>query len=202
MSFTQRISIVIPIYYCSSQLYLPIQECLRHVAELKGQKDVIIIDDASPMDHPFPSRFRNPKNYGFTKTINIGLLQFNKTRNDVVIIMNDDITITQECFDRFRTLKGMQIASPMDTASSNDDKFGACWGMTREVYDYLGSLDERYRNFYSDTDYYEQAKKAGVEIIKWRDIVLKHPESSTYKLLNKEVLLEADRNRFELREVV
>lgn len=194
---TPLTSVVVPVYYCDPSLYGVIT---RSIASLDGQH-VIMVDDASPIDHDFMNYYnvvylRNEENRGFTATVNRGL---RVSVDDIVVVMNDDVVMTEECMDRFRSLEGLVIASPMDTSASDDDRFGSCWGMTRETYELLGPLNEEYRHFYSDTDYYERAKAAGVEIIKWKDITLDHPESSTYKLVDKESLLAADAEKWEAR---
>lgn len=187
------VSIIVPIYYCDPTLYLPISRCLTSLYELSMPFELITVDDASPLDHDFSCTIRHTKNEGYTRTVNDGLAG---ASGDVLVVMNDDIEMTAECFTRFSSLEGLAIASPADTASSPDDRFGACFGMTRETYELLGPLNSRLKNFYSDRDYYDRAKEAGVEIIKWSDIVLNHPESSTYKLLDKEMLLNADKERY------
>lgn len=191
-----HVSIVVPLYYASPILYKPIAECFCSIAELKGRKQVLVIDDASPIEVPFRYTHTNSSNLGFTKTVNRGL---KVADGAILIVMNDDVLITQECFDRFSRLdpNKLIIASPADTASSPDDRFGSCWAITRAAYNLLGPLDERYKNFYSDREYYDRAKAQGVQIIKWHDIVLEHPESSTYKLLDKASLLHEDQLQYD-----
>jgi GT2 family glycosyltransferase len=187
------VSVVVPIYYCDTALYSPIQRCLD---SLSGRDvELVTVDDSSPLDIPphWPITCHNIKNLGFTATVNKGL---SIATGDILVVMNDDIEMDQKCLDRYSTLKGQLIASPADTSSSPDDRFGACWGMTREAYGLLGPLNETYRHFFSDRDYYDRAKALGVEVVKWRDIVLSHPESSTYNKLDKEALLTADLERY------
>lgn len=194
MSTTPLISVIIPIYYCDLSLFLPIQSCITAIQENYPDFELILVDDCSPLPvNNWPITSYNEENRGFTATVNKGLA---KATGDVLIALNDDITVKKGQLDRFIDLRDMEIASPADTSSSPDDKFGACWGMTARTYRFLGPLDEQYRNFYSDLEYYQRAKKEGVEIIKWYDIVLEHPESSTYKLLDKEVLLNDDAKRY------
>ena len=195
MSSTPHISIIIPLYFCSPTLYLPIAHCLAKVKLYYPEYELIVVDDASPLELPgWPITSVNTSNLGFTATVNKGL---SLATGDVLIVMNDDIILAEGQLDRFNDLKGLVIASPADTASSPDDKFGACWGMTRETYELLGPLNERYRNFFSDVEYYERAEAKDVKIIKWKDIVLSHPESSTFKLLDKETLLKEDQERYD-----
>lgn len=189
MSSTQPISVVIPLYFCSPTLYAPIQKCLQAL-ERCGITPTVL-DDCSPLEIPahWPVEGRNYQNLGFTKTVNKLLESAN---GKVIVVMNDDIIMTEECLERFKLLSGAVIASPLDTASSQNDKFGACWGITQEAYKILGPMNEKYKNFFSDTEYYERAKERGITIIKWTDITLEHPESSTYKQLDKEALLKED----------
>lgn len=188
----KRISCLIPLYFCSQDLYSVISRCFD---SLHGYDlDLVVVDDYSPLDHDFPVTFRNETNLGFTGTVNKGL---ELAMGDLIIVMNDDIEMTKECMERFAAMEDNTIYSPADTASSPDDRFGACWGMTRATYEKMGPLDERFKHFYSDREYYDRAKKLGVSIVKWHDIVLSHPESSTYKKVDKEKLLQEDNERFQ-----
>jgi GT2 family glycosyltransferase len=188
----RTISVVIPLYYCSHALYSVISRCFD---SLHGYSlELVVIDDCSPLEHDFPTTFRNKTNLGFTGTVNKGL---ELATGDIIIVMNDDIEMTKECMERFANSEDNCIASPADTASSPDDRFGACWGMTRSTYEKMGKLDERFKHFYSDREYYDRAKKLGTEITKWHDIVLSHPESSTYNQVDKEKLLKEDSKRFQ-----
>jgi len=184
------IQVVVPVYYCDESLYLPIMHCL---ASLEGY-DVILVDDCSPLDHDFPITIQNSPNLGYTSTVNAGL---KIATADVIVVCNDDIVMTKECMERFQDLPDGVIASPMDTSSSDDELFGAVFGMRRSVYEEIGGLDENFKHFFSDTEYIQRAKNRGIEIIKWYDITLDHPESSTYKLLDKKTLLEEDRKVWE-----
>ena len=189
------VDIVIPLYICDQSLYPIVQRCFDALGDIKGEYRLIVVDDASPLPHYFPVDVQNEENRGFTATVNEGL---KASTADIVVVMNDDIILTQECFNRFKSMRGLQIASPMDTSASNDDRFGACWGITREALDHLGLLDEQYRNFWSDMDYYERAKKAGIDVVKWNSIILEHPESATFKSLgNKEELLAEDTEKWQ-----
>lgn len=184
------IAILVPLYVCDNSLYPIITRFFDSLNKYYPDIPIYVVDDASPLPHGFPVTVRNETNLGFTKTVN-KLLELAK--EDIMIIANDDLVIGPGQLDSFKSLKDNQIASPRDTASSPDDKFGSIWGMTRKTYKKLGPLDEQYRNFYSDVEYYNRAKRKKVEIVKWNDIVIEHIESATYKTLDKEKLLEQDR---------
>jgi len=200
MSSTPHISVVIPLYYCDTDLFLPINNCLFALQDHYPEFELIVIDDYSPLEpyHQWPITSSNSENLGFTATVNRGM---SLASGDIIIVLNDDITIQAGQLDRYLHLDPLTptIASPADTASSDNDLFGACWGITRSAYDLLGPLNETYKNFFSDLDYYERAKAQGVTIIKWEDIVLEHPESSTFKLLDKESLLREDAKRYHTK---
>lgn len=190
MSSTDKtISIIIPLYYCDPSLYQLIEGCFSSIRTYYPEVELIVVDDCSPLDHPFFTTTRNRENKGFTVTVNTGL---KIATGDILIVMNDDIMLTSGCLEEYKTLSGLRIHSLQDTSGTTDDRFGAIWGMTRETYELLGGLDEKYRNFYSDRDYYDRAKENGVKITKNLNIVLEHPESSTFKKVNKEELLKAD----------
>lgn len=187
--------IVVPVYVASPALYPIIERFFESLQEHYPEITVYGIDDASPLPCPphWPIVARNAINKGFTATVNYGLSLTNKP---VIVVCNDDLTITMGDLNRFNTLRGMMIASPMDTASSSDDRFGSCWGMTREVYEQLGPLNEHFRNYFSDLDYYNRAKEAGILIEKWYDITIEHVESATFNLVDKKTLFEEDERQW------
>jgi GT2 family glycosyltransferase len=197
MSTTQptSVSVVVPLYYCDKSLFLPIHNCLSALKRLYPDFKLVVIDDASPLECPeyWPITSQNAQNSGFTATVNKGM---SLAIGNTIVVLNDDITVKEGDLDWVRDLGGEVICSPMDTASSNDDRFGACWAITREAYTKLGPLNESYKHFWSDKDYYDRAKAAGIEVRKLNDVMLDHPESSTYKLVDKEKLLAEDTVRY------
>lgn len=189
------ISIVIPIYYCDPSLFIPIETCLSTLHSCYPWFEVILVNDASPLDLPphWDITVENPVNMGYTYSVNRGL---EAATGDILIVANDDLEFFLGSLDRFLTLADGVIASPADTASGDMDGFGAIFGMTRATYETIGPLDERYRHFFSDTEYRERADKKGIGIIKWKDIVIPHRESATYKFVDKEALLAQDEEVF------
>lgn len=191
-----KADILIPIYYCDPSLFIPIETCLSTLQACYPGFKPTLWDDGSPLELPphWDTLGQNPANMGYTYTVNRLLEQ---SEADVLIVCNDDVEFHPGCLDRFFTLEDDVIASPADTASGNLDGFGCLWGMTRATYGRLGPLDERMRHFFSDADYGQRAARLGMEVRKWRDITVRHPESTTYKLLgNKEELLRADEAAF------
>lgn len=201
-------SLIVPIYYCDTSLFRLIDGCLLSIFQHAPQFNLIVVNDGSPMycghwaqmvESRGGSWLESPENHGYSQAVNSGMCQAEDDGwDDVVVVMNDDIILQAGQLDRFLELDWSKptIASPRDTASDTSDRFGACFGMTWAAGEILGGLDTKYRNFYSDTDLYDRAKKEGVEVIKWEDIVLDHPESSTFKLLDKKKMLADDAARF------
>lgn len=192
-----KVSVIVPLYYCDPSLFLPINNCLMALQEHYPEFELIVIDDHSPLEiyHQWPITSYNESNLGFTKTVNRGLFLAN---GDVLLVINDDITVHRGQLDdalHFNPLETTIGIFP-DTAATAGDYFGACWAMTRATYELLGPLNEHYRNFFSDTDYHDRALEAGVKIVTFDDIVLDHAESSTFKLLDKEALLNDDLKRY------
>lgn len=185
------IDIVVPVYLNHLSLYPIIQRFFDSLKKHYPGLPIIAIDDASPLPLPedWPITYRNIVNLGYTKTVNFGI-RFSGA--DLVIVANDDLTFKPGDLDRYLGLPPNTIASPRDTASSPDDLFGSIWGARKDVFATVGLLDENLKHFYSDRDYYDRAKKAGVDVIKWEDIVVDHIESATYKNIDKEKLLQKD----------
>jgi hypothetical protein len=191
-----KVDVIIPVYYCDESLFLPIEMCFSTLHACYPWIEPYGIDDCSPLDVPshWPIQEYNAVNEGYTATVNRGL---RNTNGDIVIVANDDLQFIPHSLDRFFDLPDGVVASPADTASGDSDRFGAIFGMTRNTLNQIGYLDEKYRNFYSDEDYYNRAKALGIEIVKWRDIVLPHVESATFKLVDKKSLFEADKSVWE-----
>lgn len=112
--------------------------------------------------------------------------------------MNDDITLKKGDLDRFLLIDSLGIFSPKTVDEGEGDRFGSIWGMNRQTYKILGNLDERFPHFFSDTEYYNRAKKYGFKITKWYDVVIDHESSATYnKLENREEIYQEGLRRYE-----
>jgi len=195
-----KIACVVPLYYCSESLYLIIDKFFESIKKYYPQIELITIDDFSPLTLPdrWPVKARNKQNRGYTYAVNHGLkIAFKQA--DIVIVANDDLEIQKGDLDRFLKIKDIGIYFPSDTASGALDTFGSIWGMNKTTFKIMGLLNTEYKHFCSDKLYYQKAVKKGVPIIHWRDICIKHHESATYNLVNKEQLLKEDLYKFEKR---
>lgn len=122
------ISVIVPVYNAVDDLKICIERLRKYTSD---QVDILFIDDASPdprisevlsaIDGAANMRvLRNPKNLGFSGTINHGLA--NTGRNDV-ILLNSDARVTPGWVDglRMAVYSGPRIA----TATPMSDRAGA-----------------------------------------------------------------------------
>jgi glycosyltransferase involved in cell wall biosynthesis len=186
-----NLSIVVPLYVPHVQVIPIIQDFFNSLSLHYPEAQVIVIDDCSPVDHPFSATHRNSENLGFSGNVNVGLAF---ATNDILIVANDDLIINQGDLDGFIVMDSddLWIYSPLDSASSSDNSFGCLWGMSRTTYKLLGGLDTRCKHYFSDKLYYKKAIDSGVKIIKDTSIVVTHKESSTYNLIDKSDLFDKD----------
>ena len=187
-----NIDAVVPLYLNHSSLY-PIINDFFESMKLYPDIKLVVIDDCSLLKllPSWPVTTRNKTNRGYTATVNKGL---SITTAEVILVLNDDLKIKKGDLDRYYSI-GEGIYSPRDTASDNTDRFGAIWGMNRETYIKMGNLNEKFKHYFSDLDYYNRAKEKGLPVIKWQDIVVEHKESATYKSENKVKLFDEDKCR-------
>ena len=189
----KTIQAVVPLYINSPSLYPIVTDFFESMEEHYPDIELIVIDDCSPLPHDFPVTHKNKKNLGFTGTVNKGL---KLSTADVILVLNDDLKIAKGDLDRYYLLDGLGIWSPRDTASDDSDRFGAIWGLTRETLNRLGFMNDKYKNYFSDNDYYQRAKKLNIQVVKWRDICVEHRENATFKNEDKEKLFETDQKTF------
>lgn len=190
------ISLIVPLYVNDQKLYPIISRFFDSIPQ--SCDEVIIVNDASPL--PILPEWKSRStffisrniNKGYTETVNRGL---ECATGDILIISNDDIVLTQEIVDRFSQIED-GIYSPKTTDEGDGDKFGSIWGMQRSTFNILGYLDNRLKHFFSDTEYYERAKKKSIPIVKWDDCIIEHEGSATYNSENKSHLYYEDEKTY------
>lgn len=176
----EKINIIVPIYFAELHQYSTIHTCLDSIYSVADRDtNVIIIDDCSPItDKHIEYAHRMEENIGYTGAVNKGL---DLTKGNKIVICNQDIVFTPDLFFRFREMSDA-IYSPKTDDEGDGELFGSIWGMTRNVYRKLGKLDERLEHYFSDREYYDRAKRLGVNVVKWYDLVIEHQGSNAYKL--------------------
>ena len=177
---TPSISIVVPLYYLP-ELHYTIDKFFRSLDENYRDVPLIVFVDCSPSDHPFNISHKNEKNLGYVKSVNIGLKLSN---TDIVIVMNDDLVIKKGDLDPFFEI-GDGIYCPQDSCSSYWPHSGACFAMNRKTLKKMGYLNEEYKHFFADREYWLKADELGIPIVKLNKICIEHPGSATFNLLDK-----------------
>lgn len=196
MKHGSNLSIIVPLYINSPKLISVVEVFFTTLTATYPEAEVIVVDDCSPMDHPFAVAYRNDENLGFTQTVNRGLTLATR---DILVIANDDLSFTAGDLDIFTVMdtESLGITVAQDSAGTADNTFGALWGMTRKTYELLGGLDSRCKHYFSDKLYYKKALDCCVPIIKDGSRVVFHVESATYNTIDKQALFETDREAFE-----
>jgi len=186
-----RTSMIIPCYFLDESYIDMTDRCLDSMGR-EEPDEVIIVDDGSPMHAEFANTeyIRLDENSGFTKAVNTGL---ENATGDILIICNNDIifypgwlkglTDTLKTHDISHICVSDQSWETKDEITEND-KFGSLWAMKRETYEKLGELDEQFKSYFSDLDYWRRAQNAGLKIGKNHNYIVEHKGKHTYKVVD------------------
>ncbi|MBV8359333.1 MAG: glycosyltransferase, partial [Deltaproteobacteria bacterium] len=122
---SSRVTIVVPIFNAASDLALCIKSIIQHTT---GSTRLLLIDDASPdpgvaevlggwQDWPGVEILRNPKNLGYTATVNRGITL---SAGDDVVLLNSDTIVGPGWLDGLRTAAYSSRSVGTVTAVSNN----------------------------------------------------------------------------------
>jgi N-acetylglucosaminyl-diphospho-decaprenol L-rhamnosyltransferase len=190
-----KITLIIPCYFANQYLINLTTECIYSLRNDKID-EIIVVDDGSPLPPPDFARevtlITLPQNGGYATAVNAGL---EGADGDFLIICNNDIEFIQPGWldHLLKPLKeGYGISSIRTTEPDGwtvtpyyeeNAKFGSLWAMTRDTYDTLGSLDERFGKGYGeDLDYWHRARNAGIRIVKNHNGLAEHLGKATFKI--------------------
>lgn len=180
--------IILPVY-ATKQLAPTISRCLASIRNVTDEP-LCIVDDASPYPIEYTPVLMdmviyNPRNEGYTKAVNTGLKFARTTRATTFIVGNDDLYFKEGDLDWIKHIENNEIVSPKTSDEGEGDYFGSIWGMNLETFNTVGLLDEKMKHFFSDTEYYYRAKKAGIAIRKIPDVIIEHTGTATYNTMEK-----------------
>lgn len=97
-----KISIVVPIYILSPDLFSMTKKCIEDLEHktFGVEKEIIVVDDGSPNQKlvsllknkffPNINWLHNPKNKGFAHTVNLGI---SHATSDYILLLNNDVRI-------------------------------------------------------------------------------------------------------------
>lgn len=97
------------------------------------------------------------KDQSFAKNVNEGLRQ---AKHDLIVVCNNDVMALRGWFTYTCGFHGQRKF----WSYTPDPGCGWCFGMTREVYETVGMLDENLVNSYEDYDYFIRGAMHGITI--------------------------------------
>lgn len=129
-------------------------------------------------------------NQSYAKNVNKGL---KACTGDYIIICNNDISFVQpDWLDHLLEplQEGYDISSVRTTDGdgwetedkiTEGDKFGSIFAITKQAYEKLGPLDERFKGYFCDLDYRRRAINEGLRVAKNHAGLVEHKGKATYK---------------------
>lgn len=197
------ISMIIPCYWKDDEMLDMTIRCLNSLNDTTGgerPEQVLVVDDGSPVDVELEDesgfkqvikQMRLDENRGYAAAVNTGL---HFASGDIFIIANNDLEFIQsDWLDHLlKPLKegaGVSLIRQTDCDGwttedkyTENDKFGALWAMTREVYEKVGPMDERFgKGYFDDLDYWRRVQDAGYKIVKNHNGLVHHLGKQTFK---------------------
>lgn len=123
---------------------------------------------------------------GFVCAVNEGL---RRSQGDhIVVVANDVLMKDSKWLDKF-TMGNALIGWRLVPFFLTDEPFPdfACFGMSRQSFEKLGYMDERYKDGYGfdDNDYSYKAKEVGLDLVD-AGVILQHLECKTYSTVFKD----------------
>jgi len=177
-----KISIVIPCLILDERLKEITEKCLATLKESTKPEtyyELIIIDNGSPikLDYKCDILIQNKRNLGNAKAWNAGL---KLATGDYLLLADNDV----EFSEGWEKMAGEGIVFPLSRCGKQEDYTpqlaGFFWMMSRQVYQKLGGISENYGlGYYEDTDYFMQAKNAGISLSCNNEVKIYHHGKAT-----------------------
>ena len=177
-----KLSIVIPTYTLTKELELFALLCIN---SLKGEnvKEIIVCEDGGMYSEELKNAsdiyLYTKENQGFTKNVNKGV---ELSTGDYIGIVNSDTRLVKG--DISKLCIPDKVACPITRGQDVPGLAGHFFVVPRAVFlerweDEAGLLDERMRNFCSDTDFERKVKNRIVHV---DDVVIDHEINATIKV--------------------
>jgi glycosyltransferase involved in cell wall biosynthesis len=190
--------------------------CVDSVVEHLDTYELILVDNGSTVGQEWMKQvadtyIRNEENRGYGPAVNQGLAA---ASGDWLLVINNDIEFVHDwitkAVDAWDERTG--IVSSHNLAHDPDRKvgrelppdpagyfFGACWMISREVYEKVGGLDEQYEmGMFEDKSYTKTIVSEGYQAIKIGHV--KHVGNASWgKLPNHQEIYARNKERYEQR---
>ncbi len=201
-------SVILPVYLYNPDHQTDIQLCLKSVLANSHDFELIVVDDASPLDISFLKSkadifIRHSCNKGVAGSWNSGL---KKVTGQYAVIINDDIEVPAFWLEGLKqTLdQGFAVAAPMVEHLPNNPSAppyqwfpGSCFMLPAQTIEKVGFFDENFSPFFfEDTDYWTRLLKKDLLMGRNFAIVVKHQEGRTVKVLSRDKIYQKNLNLF------
>lgn len=198
-------SIVMPTYIFNNELHEITKKCISTIREFTENFQFIIVDNGSSEEFTKTLRDNadiyiwNKENISFAKAVNQGL---KLAQGNYLVVANNDIEVTENWLEPLISASNEQkgVVCPTEPDRHSDREFaGWCWLMSRDVFNVLGCLDERYEvATFEDTDYWAKVLSLGLILKRVRNSIVyhKYPSSTFRKMPNNDEIFQKNRIRF------
>lgn len=194
------ISLVTPVYSLDDDMLQMARTAVQTARQYSdAELESIVVDDGSPVAFVSDQDIivRLPVNSGYSVATNTGL---RLATGDILICGNSDLVYTPGWLEALTKVfdSGYDIATLLTSDQSYETrdeivhlngpggKFGSLFAMTRNVYETIGGFDERFRGYFSDTDFRRRALNAGFKAGKNWGHLVEHKARATYEALGIE----------------
>jgi GT2 family glycosyltransferase len=197
-------SVVLPAYVPTKELLDVTRRCVASLQATtpRASYELIAVDNGSSAEagewleevaDTYPVVLDGP--VGYARAANIGLAV---AAHDWLCVINTDIEFQEEGWleqlqkDYAKTEGG--VLSTFDTewdagrpaGIHYDESWFSCWLTRRDVIQKVGYFDESMGYRFHDQDYAIRVKRAGYEVMRDGNVVVKHSDSATYDTMNRD----------------
>lgn len=198
-------SLILPAYVPNRELLEVTKTCLESIlaTTVRTQYDLIVIDNGSTEDaaevlkDAADTYIRYEEPFGYARAANIGLAL---RRQPWTCVLNTDIEFTHKgwleqfrhWYDNSKTKGGILSAIDDGRKPANHDdslvfneSWFSCWFTHESVIETVGYFDESLPYRFHDQDYAIRVKRAGYEVMRLKRVQVKHIDSATYNVMDR-----------------
>ncbi len=185
------VSIILPVYLTNYSLFHYTGNCIGNVRAYTktGKYELIVVDNGSPIQPPSLQSYyadrviKNTDNLGYTKACNQGIRM---SRGEFIVLLSNDVQVFENwlegMLEGIKSGNDLVMAHPMYSLTEpfaraiesravwdGRKKFDSipggkdfsCVMFERSLVDEIGTLDEQFFNYCSDTDFLKRMDEAG-----------------------------------------
>lgn len=202
------ISVVLPAYLRKREHISTIKECVESIRQNSSGYELILVDDASPLDTSFidcDKRVTHKVNKGVAPSWNSGI---KASKGKLIVIINDDIVVPPSWLPELSkvfNLPNVGVVGPAVERLPNgigiEESYvwfpGSCFMLSRETIEKVGLFDEDFAPFYfEDSDYWTRVLAAKLKLYRNHDVFVGHKEGQTVKDLARDEQYKTNLEKF------